>query len=371
LSLDDAQEFTDPILGDLATAVLSSRYREIAGFANVTWHITDRFDLTAGGRLSRNKQEAVQSSAGQPVLVGAGGTLPAIKSKESVFTYSVSPRFELNDTTAIYARVAKGYRPGGPNVVPPTAGANVPRSYDADTITSYEAGLKTDITRMLSLDLAVYHLKWNDIQLFTVIDNFGLNANGGKARSNGFEGTLNLRPMRGLNFNLNAALIDAKLSADTPPFVGGFDGDRLPWVPRTTFSAGVDYEWNAGRGVRPFVGATVAHIGRQRGDFIAGEPVIDPSTGGQAVDPVTGDPLFTFTDQRRVPSYTTLDLRAGAEFGRFTLQAFARNVTNTRGITSFGELTDEVTGVSPLPNGAVRASILQPRTSGFTLGAEF
>ena len=66
----------------------------------------------------------------------------------------------------------------------------MPRSYDADTITSYEVGLKTDVGRRLSLDLAAFHLNWKDIQLFTVIDNFGLNANGGKAVSNGIEGTL-------------------------------------------------------------------------------------------------------------------------------------------------------------------------------------
>jgi outer membrane receptor protein involved in Fe transport len=362
LALDTGTEFTDAVLGDLATATLQSRYREIAGFTNVTWHITDRFDLTGGGRLSRNKQSAIQSSAGQPVLVGAGGTLPAIESKESVFTYSVSPRFELSDNSAIYARVAKGYRPGGPNVVPPTAGPDVPRSYDADTITSFEAGFKTDIGRRVSLDLAVYHLKWDDIQLFTVIDNFGLNANGGSARSNGFEGTLNLRPMRGLSFNLNAALIDAKLTADTPPFVGGFDGDRLPFVPRTSFSASADYEWNAGRGITPFVGATVAYTGRQRGNFLAGTV-----TG---VDP-DGEFTFAFSDQRRVRSYATVDLRAGAEFGRFSLEAFARNITNARGVTGFNELTDEITGANPLPDGNVQASILQPRTIGFTLGAEF
>jgi len=363
VSLDTGQPFTNPLLRNLAAAVLDSNYREIAGFANVTWHATDRFDITAGGRWSENKQSAQQTTSGNPLLVGAGGTLPAIDSKEDVFTYSLSPRFEISDTTAVYARVAKGYRPGGPNVIPPNAGPNVPRTYSADTITSFEIGLKSDISRMLSFDLAIYHLDWKDIQLFTVIDNFGLNANGGSAESTGFEGTVNFRPLHGLNLGANVSVIDAKLTSDTPPFVGGFDGDRLPWVPDATFSLTGDYEWRFAGSNLAFVGATVAHVGKQRGNFEAGEIV--------GIDPNTGEFIFVFTPQRRIPAYTTLDLRAGAHVGRFTIEAFARNITNTRGITSLTEITDALTGGNPLVNGAIRASFIQPRTIGFTIGAEF
>jgi iron complex outermembrane recepter protein len=361
MSLTTGQPFTDPVLRDLATAVVSSRYREVAGFANVTWHITDRLDITAGGRLSQNKQSAVQATAGNPLLVGAGGVL-ATSSKEDVFTYSVSPRYDISDTTAVYARLAKGYRPGGPNILPPNAGPNVPRTYDADTITSYEIGLKSNISRMLSFDVALYRLDWRNIQLFTVIDNFGLNANGGAAESTGLEGSLNYRPMTGLQLGVHASLIDAKLTADTPPFVGGFKGDRLPWVPRATFSLNGDYEWYATGTTLAFVGATLAYTGRQRGNFEAGDVV--------GVDG-DGEFIFAFTPQRRVPAYTTLNLRAGANFGRFTLEAFARNVTNSRGITSLTEITDALTGGNPLTNGAIRASFTQPRTIGVTFGAEF
>ena len=362
VSLDTGQPLTVAAARDLGIAQITSRYREIAGFANVTWHLTERFDITAGGRLSENKQSAEQFTAGNPLLVGAGGALPPISSKESVFTYSLSPRFEISDTTAVYARVAKGYRPGGPNILPPSAGPDVPRTYEADTITSYEVGLKSDISRMLSFDLSLYHLKWDDIQLFTVIDNFGLNANGGAAESTGFEGTISYRPVRGLNLSANASIIDAELTADTPPFVGGFEGDRLPWVPKTSFSLNGDYEWYLTGTTQAFVGATLAHTGKQRANFVAGEVV--------GVEP-DGDFIFAFSPQRRVPAYTTLNLRAGAQVGRFLVEAYARNVTNSRGITSLTDLTDELTGENPLNNGAIRASFIQPRTIGLTVGTEF
>ncbi len=360
INLTTGAQFSDPILGVLGEALLTSRYKELAGFANGTLHVTDRFDISAGARLSDIRQRNVQSSAG--VLANGGSPPTPGKSKESVFTYSVSPRYEINDTTAVYARVATGYRPGGPNVLPPTAGPDVPTSYDADTITSYEIGLKTDIGRRVSLDVSAYHLAWKDIQLFTVIDNFGLNANGGKARSNGIEGTLTVRPVQGLRLSANAAIIDAKLTSDTPPFVGGFKGDRLPYTPKVSFALNGDYEWTAWSNVTTYVGGSVRFVGNQRDNFIAGEVVgFEPD----------GDFIFLFTPQRRIDSYATLDLRAGAQFGRFSLDAFARNVTNSRGVNSLSFVTDELTGGSGLPNDAMRAALLQPRTIGITLGAEF
>ena len=113
------------ILDTIAVLTLESDYKEIAGFANVTWHVTDRFDITGGGRLAKNDQSATQSSSGNPILVGPAASF-STDSDESVFTYAVSPRFELSDNTAVYARIAKGYRPGGPNVLPSTAGDDVP-----------------------------------------------------------------------------------------------------------------------------------------------------------------------------------------------------------------------------------------------------
>ena len=363
LALATGQPFADPVLQDLAIALSTSRYREIAGFANATWYVTDRFDITAGGRISQNKQSATQSAEGSPVLVGGGATLPPSHSKETVFTYSVSPRFELSDTTAVYARVARGYRPGGPNIIPPTAGPDVPRTYDADTITSYEVGLKSDIGRQLSFDISAYHLKWKDIQLFAFIDNFGVNANGTGAESNGVEASLLYRPMQGLSFSLNGSIIDAELTGDTDPFVGGFEGDDLPYVPKTSFSFSGDYEWSLSANATAFVGGTLAYVGKQKANFEGGEVV--------GIDPGTGDFIFEFSPQREIPDYATVDLRAGAEFGNITLEAFVRNLTNSRGVTSVNEVIDEATGASPLPGGAIRASFIQPRTIGVTLGAEF
>ena len=155
-----------------------------------------------------------------------------VESSESPFTWSVAPRFELSPQASIYARAATGFRPGGPNVLPPSAPATVPRSYDSDRLTSYELGLKTGggASDKFSLDLSAFYLDWEDVQLFLVVNNFGINGNGGAAVSKGLEFAASAFPRSGLVFTLNGSYTDAKLTEDTDPVVGGKDGDPLPSV---------------------------------------------------------------------------------------------------------------------------------------------
>ena len=107
-----------PDIIPVALVFLRSKYDEYAGFANATWHATPRFDVTVGGRLAHNKQEA--SELIDSDVLGSSAT-EGLHSSETVFTYSVAPRYELSDHASIYARVASGYRPGGPNVLFPDA----------------------------------------------------------------------------------------------------------------------------------------------------------------------------------------------------------------------------------------------------------
>jgi outer membrane receptor for Fe3+-dicitrate len=360
--LDDPSSLRNE-LTDLIFLNLDSRYREIAGFTNVTWHASDRFDITAGARLSRNKQTSEQVVGGPVAPLQFGGAIPEFdegRSSESVFTYSLAPWFEISDDSAIYARIAKGYRPGGPNAVPPLSGAALdafPVTFDADTLTNYEVGYKLDVGRRISFDVAAYHLVWKDIQVIgQTASGFSYNDNGKGARINGIEAALNLRPTRGLNVNLNGAFMDAELTADTPGLVGGQEGDTLPYSPKVSVGANVDYEWPAFAGATAFVGGSIRYTGKQRAAFRIDNTTISEDPDGN----FTADAL----PQRRIPDYATVDLRAGVDFGKYSLEAYARNVTGSHGITSL----DDATG---LPAGAIRAAYIQPRTIGLTLSAGF
>lgn len=328
-----------PLLG---TALVPSRYREIAGFANATVHFGERFDLTLGGRYSNNKQRAETVSDG--ALAGGPNTFPVARSSEDVFTYSVAPKFKLNDRAAVYARVAKGFRPGGPNVLPPDPPAGTPRTFDSDTVVSYEVGIKAETEdRAFSIDLAAFHIDWKDIQLFAVVNDFGINTNGGKARSDGFEFTAIVRPTAGFNVSVNGAYTDAKLRDDAPPIVGGLDGDRLPFTPKYSIGVNSDYEWSIGGAARAFVGASLRFLSKQPANF-------DPEY------------VAAYDRQRYLASYDVVDVRAGIDFGRFSIEAYARNLTNADGQTSAGTLGN-------VPNGAIQTGVIRPRSFGLTFGA--
>ncbi len=349
----DPQDFfaveagTDTIATDIPKLIevfLDSTYEEYAAFANATWHISPRFGLTFGGRASHNKQVATQL-IDQTALGGTRDAFEDARSSEDVFTYSLAPRFELTDNTSLYARIATGYRPGGPNVLPPLAPPGTPNSYDADSLTSYEIGLKAEsVDRRFSLDVAAYYLDWKDIQLFAFVNDTGINANGGTAVSKGFEFTATARPTSNLKFALNGAYTDAYLTEDTDPVVGGLEGDPLPYVPDWSLSLSGDYEWPVMDSATAYVGGTISTTGDRTADFGTRTPE------GRI---------------REVPSYESIDLRAGIEFGRWSLQAYVKNLTDERGITSL------VGDGTFLPNNAIGVAIIRPRTIGVTIGASF
>src|SRR5436190_1917396 len=101
-----------PGLPDLFTALLPSTYKEGAAFANASFDFTDRFTLGAGLRFSRNQQSFSQIVSG---ILGLPMNLPG-KSAENVFDYMVAPKFKLGKNQLLYARIATGYQPGGPNI---------------------------------------------------------------------------------------------------------------------------------------------------------------------------------------------------------------------------------------------------------------
>ncbi|MGY4395425.1 iron complex outermembrane receptor protein [Sphingomonas sp. UYAg733] len=329
--------------GLLQTTGLDSKYREYAGFANATWHITDRFDLTAGGRYSHNSQTGLQNY----LTFGAPTVFAPLVSSDNVFTYSVAPRLELSKHVAIYARIAKGYRPGGPNVVPVPVTPGTPLSFKSDSTVNYEAGIKADaLDHALTFDLSGFRIDWSRIQLFQIVNNTGVNTNGGKAISQGFELTVTARPTVGLDFSANAAFTDAHLTQDTDlVLVGGYKGDPLPYTPRVSVAFSGDYQWGIGGDAKAFIGGTVRLVGQQVADFDAAYA----AANGR---------------QRKIPSYATADLRAGIDLGKFSLEVYARNLTDARGILDEGGIGG---GLGSIPNGAVSTALIRPRTIGLSL----
>lgn len=335
---------------DYAVYDLASRYEEIAGFANATLHLAPWFDVDLGGRYSHNSQRADQETDG--VLLGAS-TIDNIRSSDNVFTWSVAPKIKFGSRASLYARVAKGYRPGGPNVIPAGAPPGTPMTFEPDTVTSYEIGFKGDTAdRRASIEASIYHIDWSDIQLAAVVNGFGVNANGEGAEVDGAEITATLRPTAGFVTSVNFALNDAKLSGDTDPLVvGAVKGDRLPFTAKYAVSVNADYQWDLGGDVTASVGGSIRSLSRQSGNY-------DPAY------------LATYGHFPRVRAYEVVDLRAGVAFGRYAINAYVNNLGNSRGITA----TQGLLGVAGQPRnvgGALGTAVVRPRTIGVNLTAGF
>jgi len=313
-------------------------YRELAGFGNLTYNITPTFDVSAGGRYSRIKQTFLQESGGF-----LGGVPFDTSSNEGVWTYSADARWRFADKNMVYARVAKGYVPGGPNSV---ISLITPTSYRSSSTVNFEAGMKGKIfDNQVSYEISAFHIKWTDIQLTALVVNEAANVsvssivNGGSAKSQGVEWNFTYAPITGLSLNLNGSYIDAKLTEATPASVNGQVGDRLPYSPHLQGSASANYEWALSSELTGFIGGTWRYNGLRYGNFAADGP------------------------RQTMPSYHLVDLRAGIETERWSLTAYVKNVGNARAI-----------GWLYGPSGATgvqRVGIAQPRSIGATLGFKF
>lgn len=325
-----------PTLADLHLG--PAVFTEWAGYGDVTWHVTPRFSMLVGARYSSDRTSYTQVGTG----LLTGDTNFTIRGSDNPVTYLFNPSFKFSDNAMAYLRVASGFRPGGPNVgVPPGLGA--PLTFGPDKLVSYELGLKTTLLGgRMTFDASAFYIDWTQIQLAVATGGFNFLGNGGKAKSQGIEASWQYRPMSGLMLYANATWTDAELTEDTPPGLYAYKGDRLPYVPKWNASLGIDYDFPLGSGWSGFVGAGYRFIGERESDFSS---VPAPRIS--------------------LPDYDGIDLRAGANYGNWTIQAYVKNLTDERGIASIGPETIDPTA-SPFS-----ASYVAPRTVGVSASVDF
>jgi iron complex outermembrane receptor protein len=339
ISLEPVAPATRTILGTsplVSGQDVHPHYRETAGFVSLDYHVTSAFDVGLGGRYSDNEQRLRQ--------VGSGLLFHTLNidntSSEGVFTYSGDLRWHVTAEAMLYARIAEGYSPGGPsNVIP---AATLPKFYESSTTVNYELGIKSEfLDHRLSVDVSAFLINWRRIQLQAVIDNLATFTNGGMARSEGAEWSLNYAPISGLRLGFNGSYTDAHLTQATPSSVNGQVGDRLPSVPLWQTSANVEYERPLFGRYSGFAGIDYRFTGSRYAEFEAASP------------------------RQEMPSFGIFDLRAGVETTSWSVALFAKNVANKLAINY---LTDET---SAHGSGPQSAAVYQPRTIGLTAAVRF
>lgn len=218
-------------------------------FGQATWSpdfAGKRLHITVGGRGSWDKRRASLRQRANPN--GVPGPTSAAQGRK--FFSKFSPAFTLAyDLTAdihAYAKVADGYKTGGFNVRASSL-ARFSQGFGDESLTSYEAGLKTDLLdRRLRLNLAGFISDYRDIQVGVASDPNNptisdvLNAGKGKIKGVELDITAKPTPNWALRFSygyLNAhysRIIDA-----TGRDVSGIW--RFTTSPKYRISAGTDY----------------------------------------------------------------------------------------------------------------------------------
>lgn len=317
------------------TFLVPSKYEEYAAFGDLTWHLSQKFDVTGGIRYAANQQTFEQIGAG-----AFGRTAPPVESKGHTYTYLGNARYHFSDDATGYLRYATGYRPGGPNffLVDPMTGARItPATFDADTLKSYEAGFKADaLNGMVNIDISSFYIDWNNIQLTVTRGGFGARENAPTgATIRGAQLSVTARPIHEWSLAGAVAYQNAKMDGPVPS-VGAADGERLPGVPRINASLMADYELPGAW--KPTLGATVRYVDDRKNSF-----------GAAAYE---------------LPSYTSVDMRGGWTLDRIKLQLFVHNIFDER-----GQLTPRVRFFPAA--GPIQVSILQPRTYGLVASMSF
>ena len=333
-SVEAENTSTGQIVGEYVSYnTLSNVYEEIAGFTDLTYKITDSFNVQIGGRESHIKQPSYDVIT---TYLGSPSTAPTSASVANSFTYLVTPQLKLSPDLMIYARFASGYRAGGANTLP-----NEPPQYSPDKTLNYEIGAKGDfLHHVLSFDTSVYYIDWKDIQLgLTDPNGLAYTGNAGAAKSQGIEISTEARPVGGFVISAWAAWNEAVLTESFPANsdVYGVSGDRLPYASRFSSSLSLTDNFPLAARLTGSLGATASYVGDRLGTFNQTPPRQD------------------------LPGYAKIDLRAGAQYQSWAVNLFANNVTNKRGMLNGG--------LGQFPQYAF--TLIQPRTVGLNVEKNF
>jgi iron complex outermembrane recepter protein len=330
-------------VGLLLNYYFTSTYQEYAGFGNLTYHFTDRFDVQVGGRESHNVQSYYQDVSGP--LNGPAAVL-STRSHDSSFTYLVTPQFHITDSIMTYVSVASGYEPGGPNT-PEFPSPTIPVTFAPSKTVNYELGIKNDLLEhRLTLNADVFYIDWSNIQLTGTIPVVltSYTFNGGKAKSEGVEFDAKFKPIDSLVLSATAAYVDAMLTNTAGQGFPGVSGDPLPFSSKYSGSLDAEDQFNISGAVSGFIGATGAYVGKRYEGF----------------PPALGQP------QPGIPSYAYADLRAGINTNGYTVTLFVKNVTDERGVL----LSSQINGSTPT-SGLWHTVFMVPRTVGLSITKAF
>lgn|GEM_PF-873469 len=224
----------------------------LAAYAQLEFHATDKLDVVVGGRVTHDKKDGTFLFG--PDL-GSLSLLVAPTYKKTKFNYLLGVNYKPNADTLLYAKYSTAYISGGST-------AGIP--YAPETAKSWEAGAKASfLNRRLQTNLAVYHVKYRDVQGSNSTTTPGLaeivnqvtgdpnrsdvvgtfTFNNGDLTAKGFEFELTAAPATGVTAGGSLSYTDAEFSNVNPLLLAANRGRyEQIFVPDWTASLWAQYD---------------------------------------------------------------------------------------------------------------------------------
>ncbi|MFT7219260.1 MAG: iron complex outermembrane receptor protein [Candidatus Azotimanducaceae bacterium] len=225
---------------------------QVAVFAEATYEL-GKVELTGGGRYFEYDQDAFIRWQG---WVEFSDDQLDSKTSESGFNPRVELLYHSTEETTFYAQAAEGFRVGSvQQFINPVFCATeldalgfdgVPTKIEGDSLWNYEAGVKTTLfNNTTTANFSIYQMDWENARTQTFMScgwivEFSLV----DIVSRGVEFEIASTPTDRLDLNLavayNKSEVDGNLDPSAPPIAA--DGDRAPFAPEWTATAGFRYE---------------------------------------------------------------------------------------------------------------------------------
>jgi iron complex outermembrane receptor protein len=236
-------------------------------FTQETFHVSDRFRVTAGFRWSKDVKDILHRQVLNldPSGTSGCGTLanPAVRLEEewSEPTGKVAADFDVSDDAMAYASYSRGFKSGGYNV------GNCGNTYDPEFVNAYELGFKSSwLDNTVRLNVAAFYNDYSDYQARQFVNNASLITNAADAETYGIEIESTWVPLDALRLDLNVSYLTAQykrfivddpmasnlgtIQCPPPAPIGELcqnaQGNALPRAPEWKVGAAAQYDLDLG-----------------------------------------------------------------------------------------------------------------------------
>jgi iron complex outermembrane receptor protein len=207
-------------------------------FGQATYSLTDAIRLTAGGRQTSDKKTFADVYPARALSFAA-------EKEWSAFTPRLGADYQMNKEIFLFSSYSKGYKSGGFNRSTVAVTALTP--YDQEDVTTFEAGVKTDLLDgRLRTNVTYFSNSYKALQLsaFDPATNVSRRFNAASATTSGVEIEVSAIPVKGLRTYATLGYLSAKYDSFFDRINGVLTDVsylKLKGAPRTTGSLG--FSW--------------------------------------------------------------------------------------------------------------------------------